>query len=130
MATIYGYLYLLFTTFPRVFEDQYGFSKGSSGLAYLGVGVGSLLGIFLCGAISDRLVKRLMDRNGGVAKPEYRLPVLILGALLVPAGLFWYAWTAEHKDHYILPIIGTAFFGGGMVVAFVSSCQSSPLCSR
>lgn len=120
MATIYGYLYLLFTTFPRVFENQYDFSKGSAGLAYLGVGVGSILGIVVCGAISDRLVKRLTARNGGVAKPEYRLPVLVLGALLVPIGLFWYAWTAERKAHYILPIIGTAFFGGGMIVAFVS----------
>ena len=43
MAIVYGYLYLLFTTFPRVFEGQYGFSSGSIGLTYLGVGVGSFV---------------------------------------------------------------------------------------
>ncbi|KAG7061466.1 fluconazole resistance protein [Colletotrichum scovillei] len=40
MAILYGYLYLLFTTFPQVFKQQYGFSQGSAGLAYIGIGVG------------------------------------------------------------------------------------------
>ena len=30
-ATVYSYAYLCFTTFPRVFEDQYGFGSGASG---------------------------------------------------------------------------------------------------
>ncbi|KAJ9156578.1 Mfs multidrug [Pleurostoma richardsiae] len=120
-ALIYGYLYLCFTTFPRVFEIQYGFSESSSGLVYLGIGVGSLIGLFVCGGTSDRLVKVLAARrNGGVPKPEYRLPVLILGALLAPAGLFCYAWTAEKKEHWMLPIVGTGFLGGGMVIAVMA----------
>ena len=40
MATVYGYLYLLFTTFPTVFQQQYHFSVGTVGLTYLGLGVG------------------------------------------------------------------------------------------
>lgn len=40
MAIQYGYLYLLFTTFTFVFEDQYGFTSGQSGLVFLGMGVG------------------------------------------------------------------------------------------
>ena len=106
MATIYGYLYLMFTTFPRVFENQYGFSSGSVGLTYLGTGVGSFLGLVFCAAVSDRLVTALTKRNGGTAKPEYRLPTMFIGALMVPIGLFLYGWTAEKKVHYILPIIG------------------------
>ena len=41
VSTLYSYLYLCFTTFPRIFEEQYGFSQQSSGLAYLGIGIGS-----------------------------------------------------------------------------------------
>jgi len=78
MAVVYGYLYLLFTTFPRVFEGQYGFSIDSVGLTYLGTGVGAFLGVVLCGALSDRLVKRLTARNGGNPKPEYRLPASMI----------------------------------------------------
>jgi hypothetical protein len=39
-AISYGYLYLLFTTFPTVFHVQYGFSTGTVGLSYIGLGVG------------------------------------------------------------------------------------------
>jgi hypothetical protein len=30
----------------------------------------------------------------GGSEPEYRLPPAILGAVLVPVGLFWFAWYA------------------------------------
>jgi hypothetical protein len=120
MAIIYGYLYLMFTTFPQVFEIQYGFSNGSVGLTYLGTGIGSFFGLVFCGAVSDRLVATLIKRNGGTAKPEYRLPAMFIGALIVPIGLFLYGWTADKKVHWILPIIGTGFLGAGMFTIFVS----------
>ncbi|KAJ9271889.1 hypothetical protein DTO212C5_1970 [Paecilomyces variotii] len=119
-AVIYGYLYLLFTTMTEVFEDNYGFSQGSVGLAYLGIGIGSITGLVMLGIISDRLLKYLTEKNGGVSKPEYRLPPMIPGALFVPLSLFWYGWTAEKHDHWILPIIGTAFLGVGMLSAFMT----------
>ena len=121
MAIVYGYLYLLFTTFPRVFQDQYGFSNGSVGLVYLGSGVGSIIGLFFCGAVSDRGLKYLTKRNGGSPKPEYRLPPMFIGAFLVPIGLFLYGWPAEKHVHWIVPIIGTAFLGCGMLTMMVSS---------
>lgn len=120
MALIYGYLYLLFTTFPRVFQGQYGFSATSVGPTYLGTGIGSLIGLLFCGAISDRIVTALTKRKGGAAKPEYRVPAMFIGALLVPIGLFMYAWTAEKKAHWILPIIGTSILCAGMFCLFVS----------
>ena len=51
MAIVYGYLYLLFTTFPRIFEGQYGFSERSIGLTYLGVGIGSFCGLTFMGIV-------------------------------------------------------------------------------
>ena len=124
MATIYGYLYLMFTTYPRVFQVQYGFSNGSVGLTYLGSGIGAFFGLVLCGAVSDRLVVALTKRNGGTAIPEYRLPSMFLGALIVPIGLFLYGWTADKKVHWIVPIIGSGFVGAGMFAVFVSRVAS------
>ena len=120
MALVYGYLYLMFTTFPRVFQGQYGFSNASVGFVYLGIGVGSFFGLVFCAAISDRLVKSLTKRSGGSPKPEYRLPAIFIGALVIPLGLFLYGWSAEKEVHWIVPIIGTAFLGGGMFLVFVS----------
>lgn len=119
MAILYAYLYLCFTTFPRIFEGQYGFSRGASGLAYLGIGIGSFFGMFIAGALNDRIANSLAARNGGVSKPEHRFPLNIIGAVLVPAGLFWYGWSAENKTHWMVPIVGTGVMGAGIVVCFV-----------
>ena len=129
MALVYGYLYLMFTTFPRVFQGQFDFSDGSVGLAYLGSGMGSFFGLIFCGAVSDQLVVSLTKRNGGEPMPEYRLPAMFAGAILLPIALFMYAWTAQYKVHWILPIIGSAILGAGMFTIFVSygANTTSPL---
>lgn len=84
VAVVYGYLYLLFTTLTEVYEGQYGFSQGSVGLTFLGIGVGSLFGVIIFGIASDRILKA--KSKGGVMKPEYRLPPMIPGSFLVPIG--------------------------------------------
>ncbi|KAF6824068.1 cycloheximide resistance protein [Colletotrichum plurivorum] len=118
-ATVFSYAYLCFTTFPRVFRDQYGFGSGASGLATIGLGIGFVAGLLFCGAVSDPWSARLAKtKNGGVAKPEYRLPTLVSGAIFVPIGLFWYGWSAEAKTHWIVPIIGTGLLGIGIVTAY------------
>jgi multidrug resistance protein len=119
-AIVYSYLYLCFTTFPMVFRNQYGFGSGASGLATLGLGVGAIVGVFYCGASAEALSNYLTRKNGGEPQPEYRLPTLAIGGLCVPVGLFWYGWTAEHRAHWIVPIIGSGFLGAGMVITFVS----------
>lgn len=124
-ATAYSYLYLCFTTFPQVFGVQYGFGSGPSGLATLGLGIGSLLGVLFCGGVSDKLSAYLGKKNDGQVKPEHRLPSIIIGGLCVPIGLFWYGWTAEKRLHWILLIIGTSFLGAGVIITYVGL----PFCS-
>ncbi len=77
MALVYGYLYLLFTTITEVFEGEYGFSPGSVGLTYLGIGIGCLLGVGIFGVASDKILKHMSAK--GAMKPEYRLPPMIPG---------------------------------------------------
>ena len=118
MGINYGYLYLCFTTFPIVFQHVYGFSEGTSGLAYLGLGLGCLLGLGLIGKYSDDIVVH-MTAKSGVRKPEYRLPLMIFGNLCIPIGLFWYGWSADKQVHWIVPIIGSAVFGAGVLGTFI-----------
>ena len=79
MAMVYGYLYLLFTTLTEVFEVGYGFSSGSVGLTYLGIGIGCLLGVGIFGFASDKILKHMSAK--GEMKPEYRLPPMIPGCM-------------------------------------------------
>lgn len=117
MAIVYGYLYLLFTTIGTVFEGTYNFSQGSVGLAYLGIGLGSMIGLVTFGVVSDRMVKSKSAK--GEMKPEYRLPPLIPGSFLIPIGLFWYGWSAHAAIHWIMPIIGTMWVGLGLLATFM-----------
>ena len=117
MAVVYGYLYLLFTTLTLVFERDYHFSQGNVGLTFLGIGVGSLLGLLIFGTVSDRIVKKMSAK--GEMKPEYRLPPLIPGSFMIPIGLFWYGWSAQAHVHWIMPIIGTMFVGLGLLATFM-----------
>lgn len=44
VSIVYGYLYLVFTTLTYVYKDQYKFSSGTSGLTFLGIGIGMFIG--------------------------------------------------------------------------------------
>lgn len=119
MAVIYGIMYLLFVTFPLLYAKVYGWKAGVAGLAYLGPGVGFLIGVMFAGRTMDNIYAKLKERNNGVGQPEFRIPVMFVGSLLVPIGLFWYGWTADKALHWILPVIGSGIFGAGMMMCFL-----------
>lgn len=91
-AVSFSYIYLLFSTFSFVFPTQYGFNAGESGLTYLGIGVGLIIGLPLVGKSSDNLSAKLTKKNGGDPKPEYRLYPLLFAPWLIAAGLIGYGW--------------------------------------
>ncbi|KAJ1715371.1 putative MFS multidrug transporter [Aspergillus flavus] len=118
-GVVFGYLYLLFTTVTEVYETTYNFSQGATGLVYIGIGVGALIGITGFGALSDKIQNLLIERNNGQAEPEFRLPPLIPGSFLIPIGLFWYGWSAQMHVHWIMPIIGLGWVGCGMIATLL-----------
>ncbi|KPM44580.1 hypothetical protein AK830_g1923 [Neonectria ditissima] len=150
----YAYLYLMFTSLTPLFMRIYGFNTINAGLTFLGLGVGSMIGVVYFSISSDRHVKKMAANekereaaasqvDGGEAggagindaastvtvsgmKPEYRLPPLRFGAILLPAGLFIYGWTAEYKVHWIAPIIGTSVIGVGNLIIFMVRSRSQP----
>ncbi|KAL2843087.1 major facilitator superfamily domain-containing protein [Aspergillus pseudodeflectus] len=115
MSICYGLLYLFFTTIPSVFENQYGFSPGITGLAYIGLGLGFIFGLVITATTSDKILMKLAARSGGKLEPEMRLPLLVFWAALLPVSFFWYGWSADKQVHWIVPIIGMAPFGLAMM---------------
>ena len=118
-AVTYGYLYLMFTTITTIFEEQYGFSPGPAGLAYLGFGAGCLLSLVVCGRVANGIAVTHTAR--GFFTPESRLPPMIYGCWAIPVGLFWYGWSAQAHAHWIMPILGTGVFGVGLITVFMSA---------
>jgi multidrug resistance protein len=119
MAIIYGTLYMMFGAFPIVYQQDRGWTEGVGGLAFIGVAVGMMIAVI--GTIPDnKRYLRAAERAGGNAPPEARLPPSMVGAIALPIGLFWFAWTNYPSIHWSVSIIGTAPFGFGMVLVFLS----------
>jgi MFS family permease len=114
VSFLYGALYILFTTFTFVFEEQYSFSASTAGLSFLGSGVGSFIGLAYAGVFSDRTIKK-RQAQGKTPKPEDRLPFLLSvpAALSLPAGLFLYGWSTQYRLHWILPEMEQLFLALG-----------------
>lgn len=62
------------------------------------------------------LSRSLRKRNGGVHKPEHRLPALIMPMLICPAGLFLFGYSVNSKYNYIVPAVGFAMQSTGLTM--------------
>ena len=94
MAIIYGTLYMLFSAFPIVYQQDRGWSPGIGGLAFLGVAVGMLIAVAY--SIWDNVrYAKISDEYKGFAPPEARLPICMIGGVAIPVGLFWFAWVSK-----------------------------------
>lgn len=116
IAIMYGLLYILFTTYTFVFERVYHFSTSTAGLSFLGSGIGTIIGLAFCGTQSDRIIKA-KQASSTPLKPEDRLPLLITlpSCLSIPIGLILYAWSTDKAIHWIVPQLGTAITGFGII---------------
>ncbi|KAL2842288.1 major facilitator superfamily domain-containing protein [Aspergillus pseudodeflectus] len=119
-----GTLYLFFGAFPLIFGDIYGFNLWQIGLTFLGQLTGTVIGAFLDPLWRwnlQRLIRNYRAKTGsesGEFLTEFRLPPAILGARLITIGLFWFGWSSYPDVHWIMPVIGSAFFGLGVFLAF------------
>ena len=119
MAIVYGTLYMMFAAFPIVYQQQRGWSPGIGGLAFIGVAVGMMIAV-VYSLWDNKRYLQVEEKHDGHAPPEARLPPCMLGSVFLPVGLFWFAWTNYPSIHWSVSIIGTAPFGFGMVLVFLS----------
>ncbi|KAG2110960.1 MFS polyamine transporter [Suillus discolor] len=118
MAYLYGTLYLFLTTMPSIFQGTYHQSVGISGLHYAALGIGLSAASQLNARTMDKVYIYLKGKNGGVAKPEFRLPAMVPGSLLLPIGCLIVGWTSEAQTYWIAPDIGIALVGAGIILNF------------
>ncbi|ATZ54111.1 hypothetical protein BCIN_10g01310 [Botrytis cinerea B05.10] len=117
-ALVYGISYVILTTLTPILEDNYGLGQGPVGLAFLGRAAGNVIAMLLYAMVSDRYIKYKKSQEGHL-KPEHRLPLMLLGAIVLPIGLFLYGWSAEKHVHWIVPIIGTAIVGFSFILSIL-----------
>lgn len=116
---IYGTVFLFNEAFPLVFGDVHGFNAGEVGLSFSGLCIGSIVGALIY-PLQERYYHRAVARNDGKSVPEARMWMARWGACLLPASLFWFAWTSFKSVHWIVPIIASSFYGLGIYIVILS----------
>lgn len=116
-----GWLIVVSESMAMIYRDpkSYNFSALQTGLVYISPFVGGILGTGVAGKISDIIVQAMSRRNGGMYEPEYRLVMAIPILISTCIGLMGFGWSAEEKDHWMVP---TAFFG---IISFGCSLGST-----
>ncbi|KZS99303.1 MFS general substrate transporter [Sistotremastrum niveocremeum HHB9708] len=120
VSMVYATLYAFFAAFPIVFQEHKGFSTAKGGLAFIGIGIGNMVAVGV-NPITRALYRRSARKSpDGVAPPEARLMMGMLGGIVYPVGLLWFAWTTFPSIPAIVPIIAGFPFGFGMLLIFNS----------
>ncbi|SPO06820.1 related to HOL1 protein [Cephalotrichum gorgonifer] len=116
-----GWLIVISESMAMIYQDKdsYNFTPLQTGLVYISPFIGGLFGTAVAGKVSDIVVKAMARRNGGLYEPEFRLVMAIPILISTVAGLMGFGWSAEERDHWIVP---TVFFG---IISFGCSLGST-----
>ncbi|KAL4875187.1 major facilitator superfamily domain-containing protein [Aspergillus karnatakaensis] len=94
------------TTAENFGGEPYNFTTNQTGLTYLANVIGSTIGCFLAGSLSDIVAEALARRNQGIKEPEHRLWLALIPLVLHPAGFFLYGIGAAQKLHWVALVFG------------------------
>ncbi|KAG6356254.1 hypothetical protein INS49_015641 [Diaporthe citri] len=127
MGLLYAIFYSFFEFFPLVYGNVYDMNHGQIGLMFLTVVISiTIAGIPYTLCIHFVINKSL--RSGKTMTPEDRLLPALVASLLIPVGLFLFAWTSRPSIHFMVPTIGVGLFasslfsGNGFAKAMVAFC--------
>ncbi|KAI1754054.1 MFS general substrate transporter [Xylaria castorea] len=124
LAFIFGVLFNFFGAFFYIFETVYHFTLVQSGLVFLAIALGCVVGaiiIRLCEALFYQpQVHRFPPHQ---VPPEYRLLPAMIGSVALPVSIFIFAWTTRPSISPAVPILAIVIFGVGNINLFVSGLQ-------
>ncbi|KAI5466458.1 major facilitator superfamily domain-containing protein [Mariannaea sp. PMI_226] len=124
ISLIYGILYLCFVAYPIVFSQHRGWSPGLSGLAFVGIGIGTMVAI-ACEPLLRKLINsQPRDPLTGRVQPEATALVMAIGSILAPVGQLVFSWTCLPASiHWAIPIAFGIPFGCGNTLSFIYGCN-------
>lgn len=111
----FAILYLTFEAYPISFEGVRHWSHQDAALPFLSIFVGTILCCIFVVIFTKTWYMKQFKRAGKMV-PEHRIPIVIVGGILLPAGLFWFAWTSHPGTPWPAQVVSGIFIGAGMVL--------------
>ena len=122
-ALAYSLLYLILFGIPYTFLVERNLDFVSGYLPFIGVAGGIVIAC-LCIMLFNRYwwLPRFRKQGTDLA-PEYRLPPFMLGAIICPAAIFWFAWTSDPQRTAspVAPAFAGVFIGAGIAAIYLPS---------
>ncbi|RAQ56976.1 MFS multidrug transporter [Aspergillus flavus] len=118
MSLVYGTLYLFFEAYPISFQDQRGWNAGVGTLPFLSITIRVVFGNLTIAATTAFHLKRKYNEGGGKVAPEERLIPMMVGAVVLPPGLFWFAWTSSTHITWVPQVLAGIPIGMGIQVIY------------
>lgn len=119
-AFIYGLLYMLLSAIPIIFQGQYKWNLGIDVLPYIGIFTGTSIG-GISNVIIDTSIRARLRKTGKDFVAEHRLIPMMVGSIPFCLGLFLLCWSGSYgpRVHWIVPTIGGAMVGFGLLLVFL-----------
>lgn len=118
-SVAFAYFYNMSTTLPDILEEVYGLTPALTGTAFMTFSVGSAVACVGCNFWLDRIYIQLRDSSKGVGRPEYRLPLVVIGGLTMPVTVILYGWSAEVHWPLWVMLMTVGWMGAALMLAFV-----------
>jgi MFS family permease len=126
MAYMFGGYVIALTTVAEIYTTKYHTSIATSSLHYIPVSIGSAGSSLITGYFTDRIFAYFKRRaKDGTTSPEFRVPLMVPGTLLMPIGLVIYGCAAQKTLHWVVTDLGIFIFVFGLMSA--SQCGNAYL---
>lgn len=112
----YGITYITLSTYSDIWTLEYHESISKSGLHYLAMCLGEIVGAQIGGPLLDLVFRRMKQRANGVEMPEFRVPIMIPSFVLIPLGLLVFGWAAQKHAPWIVVDLGAFVLCFGMQI--------------
>lgn len=138
-SVAFAFYYIIAVTLPDVLEGLYHLTPAAAGAAFISFskcpflslallsatwtnqhsGIGSACGVVVCNRLLDRIYVDLRDSHKGVDRPEFRLPLAIVGGVTLPLAVISYGWAAHLHAPVWLVLSTVGLMGFALMLAFL-----------
>ncbi|KAK5044650.1 hypothetical protein LTR84_010542 [Exophiala bonariae] len=109
----YGVTYLVISSYANLWITRYGESASTSGLHYLAMCIGEILGAQIGGLLMDLVFQRLKKRRGGTITAEFHVPLMLPGCAITILGFLLFGWSAQSREFWVAVDLGALLLSFG-----------------